>query len=37
MTWHVVADKRLQYCIPCFNKPVEPKPVEPPAAQGDLF
>jgi hypothetical protein len=39
MTAHRVADKRLQYCIPCFEKPVvvKAKPVKEPELQGDLF
>lgn len=37
-TPHRVADKRLQYCIPCFDKPAQPAPLEMEIErQGSLF
>lgn len=35
MTQHTVTDRRLGYCIPCYQKPLPP--VEPPSKQGELF
>ncbi len=37
-TPHRVADKRLQYCIPCYGKASKGKPERPPCERpGDLF
>jgi hypothetical protein len=34
MTPHTVSDRRLGYCIPCYDKPLpEAKPTEEPSKQ----
>jgi hypothetical protein len=34
MTMHTVSDRRLGYCIPCYEKPLPATPAPPPPEPG---